>query len=613
MTRFCYQLSSSCADFTASIAPIITSRTRLNLVRNNIASIEDILSIPRLVSTCIRSGWWSEAVDLAFRARELEDILKGQAVQRETATSRRSLLGKVRADVEDELETLRSRIIEGLRGRGLKLPSAVRSIALLRRLSTEAPSNSPKGVKSKGLSEPELRLTFLVSRWDCLRFQLEQLEMSAGSAASSDDRLRSVKRWIEVWREVVGETVTIYTEIFLTPGISPDPSNPNDENAHSAYKEAYSPLALSGPSSPLVVFLAQAQGALTSLLQHQLPQIAAASSLVSVQTQLAYCAAAFSKFGFDFRHIPNRAIASRLLEIAFERFDFAVETFRKELSRCFTLSGARGGKPRLVINAMVSAESWDSILALEESEIASADITKSSHPPAFIALFPPLAKLINGYSAALNELRLLPITSLYPTVVRALRSSLTECAAYMVQFVQTASESQQTYPDEEHDDQTSMQTMILRKSSLILSKRIIPWILWALNEIVYPDIDKTRWQDANSNLNVSLAKLGQLLHLEDAPQSQNPEDPPPSEDEPAIIEDQLPAKSSETALDVVEANAADHAQIGQDSENSIDAEPSASEFTEKINGDGAEDVERVNGPGLSAAEDKNAEKGHNAS
>lgn len=544
-------------------------------------------------------------MDLAFRARELEDILKGPTAQRGTVKSKRSLLGKVRADVEDELETLRSRIIEGLRGRGLKLPSAVRSVALLRRLSTPAASSKIEGQPSKSLSEPELRLTFLISRWDCVRSQLEQLEMSAGSAATSDDRLRSVKRWIEVWREVVGETVTMYSEIFLTPTTSSTESSALDDNyAPYAGSQSYSPLALSDPSSPLIVFLSQAQGALTSFLQQQLPHISAASSLVSVQTQLAYCAAAFSKFGFDFRHIPNRAIAARLLEVVGERFDFGVETFRKELSRAFTLSGSRSGKPRLVINAMISAESWDSILALEESEISSVDAAKSSHPPAYIALFPPLAKIINNYSAALNELRLLPITNLYPTIVRALRNSLSECASYMVQFVQTALESQQAYPDDDNNNQASMETVILRKSSLVLSKCIIPWITWALDEIVYPDIDKARWSNDESDLAENLAKLRQLLQFEDSSPPGDSEDRPTHANTPMLYKDQPSASSSEAIPELVENGPDEYnAQITQPSGTAEDAEDEpASELRKSMDVvNGAENVGRVEELDSSAA------------
>lgn len=464
-------------------------------------------------------------MDLAFRARELEDILKSPSTTRkEPGKSRRSLLGKVREDVEDELEALRSRIIEGLRGRALKLPSAVRSIALLRRLSTAgtvANEQAPYNTSTRSLSEPELRLTFLTGRWDCLRSQLEQLEMSAGSAGNNDDRLRAIKRWVEVWREVIGETVTIYSEIFLvsspspSPGTSPLPPGATDSTPTMKSADSYSPLALTNAASPLSLFLAQARNALQTMLQQQLPHLTAVSSLVSLQTQLSYCSAAFSKFGFDFAHIPNRSIASRLLQLICERFDGAVEMLRKDLSRAFTLSGARGGKPRLIVSALVAAESWDSIEALEEADLSLLDTSKTSHPPAYIALFPPLARLVNNYAAAINELRLLPISNIYPTILRALRTSLNEAAGYMVQLVQTAIESQQTYGDDEHESEANEQSVVLRVTSIIFCRSIIPWISWTLDDIVYPDIAKTRWKDDDDVLREMTSKLLGLLSISD--------------------------------------------------------------------------------------------------
>lgn len=510
-----------------SITPILSSRARLNLVRNNIASIEDILSIPRLVSTCIRGGWWSEAVDLAFRARELEDILKPPTTSKDTTNTRRSLLGKVREDVEDELEALRSRIIEGFRGRGLKLPSAVRSIALLRRLSAAGKSinkGKTSNATSKALSEPELRLTFLASRWDCLRSQLEQLEMSASSSSTSDDRLRSIKRWIEAWREIVGETVNVYSEIFLVPPETG--SDDSDPSIAKSKKNAARSLALDDASPPLALFLSQAQNALKLLLQQQLPHITAVSSLVSLQTQLSYCSAAFSKFGFDFRHIPNRSIAARVLQLTCERFDTAVEAFRKDLSRALTQSGARNGKPRLVVSALIAAEALDSISALEESDLTLASTSKTSHPPAYIALFPPLAKLVNAYASALNELRLLPITSLYPSVVRALRTSEVDAASALQDFMDTALQSQAAYSESDDQIESEEQTRILRHMGTIFSRCITPWVSWALDDIVYPDLDKSRWREMDGKLENALSTLLSSLGVpETTPATAEPASP----------------------------------------------------------------------------------------
>lgn len=345
--------------------------------------------------------------------------------------------------------------------------------------------------------------------------------MSATSASSGDDRLRSLKRWIEVWREIVGETVNIYSEIFLAaPETSTSQATElqiDEQSLPSSGQSRDSALALSEASPPLALFLYQAQNALKSLLQTQLPNITSVSSLVSLQTQLSYCSAAFSKFGFDFRHIPNKSIASRVLELTSERFKTAVGTFQKDLSRGFTQSGARSGKPRLVISALVATEAWDSIAALDDESLKSSSTSRSSHPPAYIALFPPLAKLINNYASALNELRLLPITSLYPTIARDLRACCAEASSSLLQFAQTALDSQRIYLDEDGQGEAEEQTMILRRISIIFGECIIPWVLRALDDIVYPDLDKARWRDDDHDLHDSLGTLLQAVGVHATP------------------------------------------------------------------------------------------------
>jgi hypothetical protein len=478
-------------------------------------------------------------LDLAFRARELEDILKGPSILESSNKSRRSLLGKVREDVEAELETLRSRIIEGLRGRGLKLPSAVRSIALLRRMAAGSVAKDKIQKSSpRSLSDPELRLTFLASRWDCLHSQLAQLEMSAGSSANSDDRLRYVKRWIEVWREVVGETVTIYTEIFLSPSGSPSPSTTPLSPSSTLPKHTFdrdtiksSPLALTHKSLPLPLFLSRALKSLELILQHQLPHLTTVSSLVSLQTQLSYCSAAFSKFGFDFRHIPNQAISQRLHEVTLDRFTTAVENFKKDLSRAFTQSGSRGGKPRLIVNALLATESWDSIDSLEESSLSLSNTSKTSHPPSFIALFPLLAKLLNSYASAFNELRLMPVTSIYPLVSQALHLSLKTNTEDLLAFVRIALDSLQPAAYEEDQAELDDQKAILRKVSMIHCRCLVPWCIWALDEIVYPEVENTMppSYDAVSAATASLFGILGISNVQIQDESQDPQEPLPDD------------------------------------------------------------------------------------
>ena len=263
-------------------------------------------------------------MELAHRARDLEQLLR-PASSSTSAGKRKDLLATVREEVDVEVRGLRVRIIEGLRSRGLKLPAAVRSVALLRKMtqsSQEASSTSVERKSSVGeasslsgasssLSEPELRLTFLTSRWDCLRSQLDQLEVSAsasGDSGSTEDHVRYLKRWLEVWREVIGETVNIYSEIFLSQAtvsaLSPSPSPSLAAGSQSAdylsqqllpdgsdsaiASDILSQLHLLQPHPPLSIFLGQCLQSLRHLLTSQLPRVTAVSALASLQTQISY-------------------------------------------------------------------------------------------------------------------------------------------------------------------------------------------------------------------------------------------------------------------------------------------------------------------------------------
>jgi len=500
------QLSTSCGSFTTSITPVLSSRTRLNLVRSNISSIEDILSIPRLVSTCVRGGWWSEAMELAYRARDLEQILKPN---RPPVPSKRDLLSRVREEVEVEVKTLRARILEGLRSRSLKLPGAVRSITLLRRMSSSALSDQEA---SSSLSEPELRMALLTSRWECLRSQLDQLEVSAGSGASSEDRLKYVKRWIEVWREVVGETVTIHNEIFLTSHNHPtsplqsfkSSKSKQSPSLTSAISNGQQPpsLQLENPQIPLALFLSQALLSLQTLLTNQLPQITAISSLSSLQTQLSYCSTAFSKFGFDFRYLPNQLITARVLDVLKDRFSQATEVFGRDLARAVTQSGARGGKPRIVLGALIASEGRSSILSLEDEELSiegeDGRTITSTQPQSFVSLFPPLARLLNAHAMALNELRLLPLVALFQPIQKAQYENLLISSQELENFINTANASLSdslASPALSDDADVQRQNtvleedkILLKRFTLVFTKSVLPWCRWALREGVYPDI-----------------------------------------------------------------------------------------------------------------------------
>jgi hypothetical protein len=308
--------------------------------------------------------------------------------------------------------------------------------------------------------------------------------------------MRYLKRWVEVWREVVGDTVGIYSEIFLAA-----------LTGESGSQDSSSALEMQDPRTPLPIFLSQSLQALQRLLENQLPHISSIASLASLQTQLSYCSAAFSKFGFEFKHLSNALITARVREVTEERFSQATAAFTKDVQRTLTLSGARGGKARFVPGALIGDDDTrSSVLTLDEAQLPPRSTSKgkaaqarqwqSSQPPSYIALFPPLARLLNGHAQALNELRLLPLAALYPTLRAQQAAALASCAAELSTIATKASQALNNAqwspnPDAAFQEEQAAQSALLKQFTLVFSRAVVPWCLWALREGVYPDIEQT--------------------------------------------------------------------------------------------------------------------------
>lgn len=336
-------LGSACAAFASLVSPIQSQRAKTVQVLDQIDKVAEVLELPRLVGTCVRSGGlWNEALDLAARADELC-----------TRAPDNAALRRVKREVDREVVGLEARVLEALRERSLKLPGAVRSITLLRRMR-------------KGAGDARLAQILLCSRWDCLRVQLDQLQ---SGLYVGDDRVRHLKRWIELWREVIGETASMYTDIFPEPSLS----------------------------SLLRQYLQHALSSLLTSLDTHLLHITSTAALSSILTQLAYAGQAFTRaHALDFRSLAAERISQRVLALITGRLAEATDALRTEL---------RSGKPA----------SYPSPPPIPDW---------SSTAPHCLTTVPPLARLVNAHAATLNELRLLPALSLRPLVTSALASEL---------------------------------------------------------------------------------------------------------------------------------------------------------------------------------------------
>ncbi|GAA6011366.1 hypothetical protein JCM10207_008315 [Rhodosporidiobolus poonsookiae] len=436
-------LEAAASSFETRVHSVREKRERFARVRERIEEVEELLDAPAVVDACVRAGYWSEAIDVSVRLEDLHRRLSSAAAldaDRPDGHGALSLVNRVRDEVGVALLSLRARVLESLLQRSLKLPGAVRGIAILRRIAERAAASAKKELDEEGL-----RLVFLTARWRCLRTELESVEaqMAASgvqfgggtggyaalahqaSVEENEERVRWTKRWIEAWREIVGETVGMYTEVFLSSS-----SLANSAPAQSAADEINEfalPSQPVDPAAPLHLFLSTALTSLSDMLTHALPSINSPSSLSSLLTQLTYCSHSFARHGIDFREVLQlrERVEQRLGRILAADFEVAGKKWEKEWRDGWENSGGPGAtaaKARRsgrvpISDWLVMPEGVSAVLSTALPPPTTSTITAPApwhhQPSPSLALFPPLARFLNAHATALNALRLLPPTSLY--------------------------------------------------------------------------------------------------------------------------------------------------------------------------------------------------------
>ncbi|KAJ8097587.1 oligomeric Golgi complex subunit 8 [Lipomyces tetrasporus] len=158
---------------------------------SNVDKVLDILELPSLVLTCVRNGYYAEALDLVGHVRRLAIRYKNVKV-----------IEMIQAEVDDALLEMTTLLLRLLR-ENVQLPTAIKVISYLRRLQPFQASPNPT---------LELQHIYLLSRVVHLKSQLQSL-----------DPLKSIpekylKRYIELFREFVFAAIIGFRSIFPKEG-----------------------------------------------------------------------------------------------------------------------------------------------------------------------------------------------------------------------------------------------------------------------------------------------------------------------------------------------------------------------------------------------------------
>lgn len=358
---------------------IACSRRMNSLTLNRHTEILEILEIPQLMDTCVRNGYYEEALELAAYVRRLERkhssipvIQVGPALPLPHSClavplSEVSLLPQsIVEEVRQSAQLMLNQLIQQLRT-NIQLPACLRVIGYLRRMDV--------------FTEAELRIRFLQARDAWLR--------SIQASIPDEDPYFHITKTIEACRVHLFDIITQYRAIFSDE----EPLLPSEGQTLNEGAIFHG-------------WVLQKVSEFLQTLERDLGR-GVGSRLDSLLGQCMYFGLSFSRVGADFRG-QLAPLFQHVAAAAFKKaVEETVEKFREEMNS-YTLISAP---------AVLGGSAGVPVPAAQPGTL---------QPPMVLLDFPPLACFLNGLLVAFNDLRLCCPVALAQDVTTCLEDALGE-------------------------------------------------------------------------------------------------------------------------------------------------------------------------------------------
>lgn len=364
----------------------------------------------------------------------------------------------VKAEVDAAIRGLVCSLLGMLSEPGVKLPALWKGVGILRRMGA--------------LGEEELAVAFLSGRGACLEGALGAVRAGLEGEEGKEAWVRYLKRYVDVWREGLHDIITQFSTIFLSP-----PSTPSTP---SQFIQSLLPAFTSHTL----------QTHLLLTLHLSLPHVAHdPSSLISLLSQLTYCATSFARVGFDFRSLLGPIFEDAVRRNVEAALRSATDEFIDLVDR-HTDQWAQGRKPK--------PSEW--LLALSPLGVPVLPPSPRIHilngtqapphiPPQILASFPPLAVFVNAILTTFNSLRLLAPVGLGPGLMEELDRGLARGGRGLLDYIKSVDEGGESGDKSEETEgqqaENDGERLVLKRVGEVWVHLVVPFLRRGLSEGVF--------------------------------------------------------------------------------------------------------------------------------